>query len=417
VLDGLRVLVVDDNATNRQILAQMLASWRMLPTVVDDAQGAMAALGQARERERYDAVIADAQMPGIDGVALAGRIQKDEHLRGTPVILLTPVGRPVNGASGVHASVAKPVKHSDLFDALADALHGSARRSARPASSSPRRPPARKLRVLVAEDHVVNRKLLTTVLRKRGHDVVEAEHGRAAVEKIAASRARFDVVVMDLQMPEMGGLEATRVIREREAAGNGERVPIVALTAHALPGDRERCLAAGMDAYLSKPIDSEQLIAVVEERAGAAAPRHAGTDAPSSDEVFDEQAALAHAGGDRALRAEVVSLFRADCPARVDALARALAAREGEAARMTAHALKGAIAVVGAPAVRDVAAALEEAARARRFEEAERIFKDLRERLARLDAAFVASRLVKRAPRRTPRRAPRRTAHRKRSRS
>jgi signal transduction histidine kinase/CheY-like chemotaxis protein len=409
VLDGIRVLVVDDNATNRQILAQMLGSWRMVATVVNDAQGAMAALRQAKADERYDAVIADAQMPGIDGVALAARIQKDQQLRGTPVILLTPVGRPVSGASGVHASLAKPVKHSDLFDALAGALHGSARRSAGRAASSARRPAARKLRVLVAEDHAVNRKLLTTVLRKRGHEVVEAEHGRAAVDKLAASRAGFDVIVMDLQMPEMGGLEATRVIREREASEKLERVPIVALTAHALPGDRERCLAAGMDDYLSKPIDGEQLVAVVEARAGAAIPHRHQAAGRSTDEVFDERAALAHAGGDRTLLEEVVSLFRDDCPARVDALARALAQRDSEAVRMTAHALKGAIAVVGAPAVRDIAAALEEAARAQRFEEADRIFADLRDRLARLDDAFVASGLARRAPRRT--------THRKRSRS
>ena len=266
-LAGLRVLVVDDNETNRRILEEMLESWRMKPTVVADAASALTVLRETSAAgARFNIVLADSQMPDVDGFTLARRIKHDERLAGTPVVMLSSMSQPGDAARcrkiGVEACLTKPVKHSDLFDAIATIFGVSARQTtpvddhggASPSAAS------RPLRILVAEDHVVNRKLVLTLLEKQGYAVEAVEDGRAAVSAIEASAtAPFDVVLMDLQMPEMSGFEAAQAIRAREAA-TGRRLPIVALTAHAMQGDRERCLAAGMDGYLSKPIEDRKSV-------------------------------------------------------------------------------------------------------------------------------------------------------------
>ena len=306
-LEGLRVLVVDDNATNRRILEEMLASWHMKPTTVSAAAEAIDALHEASAGgERFDVMISDCQMPDVDGFMLAKRIKHDRRIAQTPIVMLTSIGQPDDSARcrkvGVDAYLSKPVKHSDLLDALATLFGVSTRRTheadAAPPDVASRR---RTLRVLVAEDNMVNRKLVTTLLHKRGHKVKAVENGRAAVDAISAARGgKFDVVLMDLQMPEMSGFEATQAIRQKESP-DGRHLPIVALTAHAMQGDRERCLAAGMDGYLSKPIDVELLLATVEKfGAGAGNALPAKPAQPESGAIFDEQACLAYTGQDRA---------------------------------------------------------------------------------------------------------------------
>ena len=296
-LEGLRVLVVDDNATNRRILEEMLASWHMKPTTVSAAAEAIDALHEASAGgERFDVMISDCQMPDVDGFMLAKRIKHDRRIAQTPIVMLTSIGQPDDSARcrkvGVDAYLSKPVKHSDLLDALATLFGVSTRRThegdAAPPDVASRR---RTLRVLVAEDNMVNRKLVTTLLHKRGHKVKAVENGRAAVDAISAARGgKFDVVLMDLQMPEMSGFEATQAIRQKESP-DGRHLPIIALTAHAMQGDRERCLAAGMDGYLSKPIDVELLLATVEKfGAGAGNALPAKPAQPESGAIFDEQA-------------------------------------------------------------------------------------------------------------------------------
>ena len=267
-LDGLRVLVVDDNASNRRILEEMLASWQMKPTIVPDAEGALTALGAAvRRQEPFDVVVADRQMPLVDGFMLARRIRRERAFARTPIVMMMSVGDGSESArrgAGVDAFLTKPVKHSDLLDALATLFRVSTRRPRAERAVKPSARPEQRLRVLLAEDNPVNRKLVTKLLQKRGHHVQAVDNGRAAADTIALTTPAFDVVLMDLQMPEMSGFEATHAIRERERS-TGAHVPIVALTAHAMAGDRERCLAAGMDGYLSKPIEVNHLIATVEQ--------------------------------------------------------------------------------------------------------------------------------------------------------
>ena len=422
-LEGLRVLVVDDNATNRRILEEMLASWRMKPTAVSDAEAAIDALNDALTMgERFDVMVSDCQMPDVDGFMLATRIKHDRRLAQTPIVMLTSVGQANDTARfrkiGIEAYLTKPVKHSDLLDALAT-LFGVSTRLSGEADATPQSAlaPRRPLKVLVAEDNVVNRKLVTTLLKKRGHKVKAVENGREAVEAVEAHRDEFDVVLMDLQMPEMSGFEATHALRTHEAP-DGRRLPIIALTAHAMQGDRERCFEAGMDGYLSKPIDVDELIATVERLGGArAASRGNEPAAPDMAAVFDEAAALAHTGQDRRLLKQVISMFRSDYPSSLRRIDEALRKNDGDALRLAAHALKGAIATVGSPAGRDAAGELERIGRSGDLDEAERAYVGLQEHLKLLEKAFAAANLVARPKGRKARRGTQRTARRKRGRS
>jgi len=404
-LEGLRVLVVDDSATNRRILEEMLSSWHMKPTSVGGADAALAALREAPERRRFDVVIADCQMPDVDGFTLARLIKRDPQLGAVPVVMLTSIGSAADIARfrrvGIDRYLHKPVKHSDLLDALVT-LFGVSTRHGRPAGGpAPAAQARRRLRLLLAEDNRVNRKLVVKLLQRRGHGVKAVENGRAAVEAIeSAGDSPFDVVLMDLQMPEMSGLEATGAIRAREQARGGH-VPIVALTAHAMQGDRERCLAAGMDGYLSKPIDVKELIATVEGFGGGRRDRSPKSRRePVGSALFDEQSALACTGGDRRLLKEVVAIFRSEYPSALRRIERAVRRKDGEALRAAAHALKGSIATVGSAAGREAAGELEQIARSGRFADARRAYAALRDRIARLDAAFATAGLLSPARRR-----------------
>ena len=261
------VLVVDDNATNRLILEEMLRNWGMLPTCVASAQAAIEALREARRTNRpYRLVLADVNMPEVDGFQLVEWIKQDPQLATTIVIMLTSGVR-----SGdldrckqlqIEAHLLKPIKQSELFDAIGLSLGISVpedQRAEVPAISSLKR--LRPLQILLAEDSLVNQKLAVGLLGKHGHSVVVAKNGKEAVN--AWETQSFDLVLMDVQMPEMDGMEATAVIRAQEKK-TGAHIPIVAMTAHAMKGDREACLAAGMDDYVPKPIRAEHLFDALE---------------------------------------------------------------------------------------------------------------------------------------------------------
>ena len=266
----LRVLVVDDNATNRRIVEEMLTAWRMRPASVDGARAALDALAKAVDAgEPFRLVLSDALMPDVDGFALARAIRADARFADTRLIMLSSMGLPP-GHSRVHeagfsAYLSKPVKQSDLLDAIVTVFaprtgQASTRRRRR-MQPPPPRARTRPLRILLAEDNATNQKVVVTLFENRGDTVVVASNGREAVQRSA--EPSFDVILMDVQMPEMSGLEATAAIRERERSLGGH-IPIVAMTAHAMTGDREQCLAAGMDAYVSKPLRLDELLAVVD---------------------------------------------------------------------------------------------------------------------------------------------------------
>jgi signal transduction histidine kinase/DNA-binding response OmpR family regulator len=265
-LSGMRTLVVDDNATNRRLVEQLLRNWRMEPTAVDGGAEALRALLRARAAGApFPLVLIDGRMPEMDGFALAARIKEDPTLTGSTVLMLTSDDRPGDLARcrdlGIAAYLVKPIRQSELLDAIVTAV-GSPEPAASTPAPAPRRPATgRSLRVLLAEDNKVNQRLAVRLLEKRGHRVAVVDNGRDAVATAIAQP--FDLILMDVQMPEMDGFEATAALRAAER-GTGQRRPIVAMTAHAMKGDRERCLLAGMDEYLAKPIQPAEFFDLIE---------------------------------------------------------------------------------------------------------------------------------------------------------
>ncbi|MFH1117844.1 MAG: response regulator [Pseudomonadota bacterium] len=277
-LRSIRVLVVDDNATNRRILEETLLSWGMHPTTVQDGFSALEAIQAAVEGNApFELVLIDYMMPKMNGFELAERIHKDPGMQGGKIIMLTSGGGrgDANRCTelGIAAYLMKPVKQSDLFDAIVMSL-----KSDHPAGG--RRPlvtrhtvreAKRRLNILLAEDNVINQRFAVKLLEKMGHLVSVARNGNEVME--ALERETFDLILMDVQMPEMDGLDTTRLIRSREEQRGGH-IPIIAMTAHAMKGDREKCLDAGMDDYASKPIKAEELFEAIEKLMEERASRH-----------------------------------------------------------------------------------------------------------------------------------------------
>jgi signal transduction histidine kinase/DNA-binding response OmpR family regulator len=273
ILRGVKVLVVDDNRTNRRILEGMLKRWEMKSTAVEDGEEALAQLSAAREGGNpFGLILTDMHMPNMDGFTLIERIRQKPELATATIMMLTSAGHRGDAARcqelGVAAYLLKPIRQSELREAIARVLGAREQDGAIPLvtrfSLQDARDPAAFFRILLAEDNAVNQRLVVRLLEKRGHHVVVAGNGREAVE--ALGKESFDLVLMDVQMPEMDGMEATAAIREKEK-GSGFHQRIIALTAHAMKGDRERCLAAGMDGYLTKPIRTPELDEILEEHA------------------------------------------------------------------------------------------------------------------------------------------------------
>ena len=272
VLRGVRVLCVDDNATNRTILTQQLLAWGMQAESVTDGPMVLAYLRDAREQGKpCSLAILDMQMPGIDGLELARRIKADPELAGVRLVLLSSVGRRGQGKEAQHAGVAayltKPVRQSQLLDCLATVM-GSVATSPTNLVTRYRLAEAEmqtRARILLVEDNVVNQRVAVRMLEKLGCRVDVAANGREAIEVL--TRIAYDLVFMDCQMPEIDGYEATAIIRRQETQ-SGAHVPIVAVTANAMQGDRERCTAAGMDDYVSKPVKSPELAAMLQKWLG-----------------------------------------------------------------------------------------------------------------------------------------------------
>ena len=346
-LRGLPVLVVDDNATNRRILEDMLRHWDVAAVLVASGREALVVLHAAANAGKpFPLVLLDNMMPEMDGFMLAEEISKHPGLARSTLMMLSSADRHQDITrcrdSGVKAYLNKPIKRAELQAAILSVLGGlpveelhasiGTRRSIAAGAGS--------LRVLLTEDNIVNQKLAVRLLEKRGHSVVVAGNGREALEALA--RERFAVVLMDVQMPEMDGFEATRRIRERERT-TGEHVPIVAMTAHAMKGDRERCLEEGMDGYISKPLQPSELFEAVESLAGGGR-----AEIPPAAALFDPSLALRSVGGDRGLLGEIIDAYLEDCPRLTAELAEAIKRGDRAVARRAAHTLKGSLATLGA---------------------------------------------------------------------
>jgi len=367
---GLRALVVDDNQTSRAILVELLQSWRMTPVAVADGDAALAELQSAAESGRFfQLVIVDAAMPETDGFALAQQIKRRPDLGGAAVLMLRLASRPGDTvrteAAGVAACLTKPVQPFELFDALLAAL-GADDRSARPVETKETPPGIPSagggLNILLAEDHPVNRELAVTILRQEGHRVTEAGDGREALA--LATHDRFDLILMDVQMPELDGLEVTRLIREHEKQ-SGQHVPIIALTAHAMKGDRESCLAAGADTYLSKPVKRKELADAIKSL-GPPAPTGAGPTAAGAQipgKHFDLKRLVEQLGGGEDTAQRLVQMFLKMLPQQLAELRDASAQGEHRALSRTAHMLKGAIANFGTGPAYESAGRLEQSAK------------------------------------------------------
>ena len=268
--DALReipVLVVDDNAVNRRILEEVLLGWGMRPVLTESGWDALDALRQAKRDGRpFPLVLLDLQMPGMDGFSLAEAVWQDKTLDRTAMIMLTSAGMHHDSARrcelGIQAYLSKPVRQADLLKTVQLVLGslGANNRECLRASQSPRNDQER-LKILLAEDHPVNQRLAVRLLEKAGASITVAESGRQALEIL--EKRSFDLVLMDIQMPQMDGIEAAMIIREREN-NTGQHVPIIAMTAHAMAGDKQRCLEAGMDDYVSKPINTKELFDAID---------------------------------------------------------------------------------------------------------------------------------------------------------
>lgn len=369
-LSNLRVLVVDDNTTNLRILDGILRSWGMRATLASSGSEALKILSATdRNTEGFALILTDARMPTMDGFQLVERIRQSPSLETATVLMLSSVHNAEDIARSrelrLSSYLTKPVRRSALLSAITEALVGSPSFAGEPLT--PLAEPVRGkslrgklLKVLVAEDNAVNRKLASSILHRAGHNAILVINGREAVDAVA--RERFDVVLMDVQMPVMGGFEATRLIRELES-GSGRRTPIIAVTAHAMKGDREACFEAGMDGFAPKPIHSAKLLEML-ERLGSESPlrgpsREGETEDAGRADALDEAALLKLVGGNRELVGELAEMFLEDLEPRVTEITAAVSERDAVRLRSGAHALSGSAGSLKAGVVSAAAAVLE----------------------------------------------------------
>jgi CheY-like chemotaxis protein/HPt (histidine-containing phosphotransfer) domain-containing protein len=330
-------------------------------------------------------------MPGQDGFALIEAVRNDPALAETVIVVLTSGERPDDARKcdkyDVAGRLLKPVKQSELFDAVVAALGGGEPEESANVLDDDVPVATRPLRILLAEDSLVNQKLAVGLLERHGHDVTVANNGKEAID--ALDRGRFDVILMDVQMPELDGLEATRQIRAREQ-GSGCHVPIVAMTAHALKGDRERCLGSGMDEYVSKPIRERQLLAamraVLGETLGESVSRIESSFEPvgGNGAIMDWDEALQTCGGDHALLRDIVEAFLEEEPRRVAEIRQAIDTVDYELLGRAAHTIKGSMRYFKAQSVFERAMSLEQLGHEGKLEGAEENFLLLRQELAKL---------------------------------
>jgi len=386
-LHGLRVLIVDDNKTNRLILQEMLNNWRMNPTVVDSGQAALIEMDKAvKADEPFHMVLLDGMMPGMDGFELAERIRQNPRMSQTTLFMLSSGGKYTNSTRcrelGIDYSLMKPVKQSELLDSIIEALSVATGDETDVSTAEGKPVSTKHLHVLLAEDGVVNQKVAVSLLEQCGHKVTVANNGRQAI--VALDGGSFDVVLMDIQMPTMDGYEATAIIRENEKASGGH-IPIIAMTAHAMKGDRERCLEAGMDGYIAKPIRAKDLYETIEMTAAKVWESQRQDDTISGEkEILDRDKILEQTGANEETLKEIVELFDTESVKLMKRIRDAIENEDSSKLQRAAHTLKGSIRIFGAERPAAAAKRLEIMGRDKNLADAEQAWQVLVEEIERL---------------------------------
>lgn len=376
-LHGIVALVVDDVAINRHLLEGFVRRWGMEVLTASGAEEALQMLAAALSDRPVQLVLSDVQMPDVDGWALAEQIRSDARYNDLKLVLLPSAGKRGDAQRcrqlKVNGYLTKPVIHSELYDALKAIMHGKEQPGSGPVTRHQVREAQRRCTILLVDDVEINRELAKIMLEKLGHQVVLASDGQEALDKVRGGC--FDLVFMDIQMPVMDGFEATSEIRSYELAHQRQPLPIVAMTAYALQGDRERCLASGMDDYIAKPIKEENLRTVIERFiTGQVQQEQPVSDAAASSAVeiapeqprqpvFDRQALLTRLGGNEALIQKFVTMFFDSADEHLKLLQQAAETGDTDQMRAKAHAIKGSAGNVGACALSAAAAELEKAVR------------------------------------------------------
>ncbi|MCS7471429.1 response regulator [Stieleria sp. ICT_E10.1] len=399
-LQDARVLIVDDLATSLMILEEMVRGWGMRPTSVSNAERAITALKEAQTGDdSFRLLLTDVHMPNRSGFDLVSEIRSDPTLKDLPVIACTAYDQPGDhqrwNELNIHRYLMKPVKETELFDAVVGVLGETAIAKPGESTTADAEPVIRPLNILLAEDNQVNQTLAIALLKRWGHTVTLASDGKEAFEKCVSGS--YELVLMDVQMPEMDGMEATRRIREVEQ-DRGGHVPIIALTAHALAGDHEKCLEAGMDGYVSKPLRIKELRAAilsffVDDPPGdpAAGLDRAEVDSSVATNQTDWSKALELCAGDQDLLIDILEAFLEETPRLMSELEQALADEDCQAARRSAHTLKGALHALGLASIADLAFQIEQQATGDSLAETDSTLSQLRQQL---DAAIADARRV-----------------------
>ncbi|WP_010587131.1 hybrid sensor histidine kinase/response regulator [Schlesneria paludicola] len=385
-LNGLSALVVDDNATNRRILQEMLKKWGMQPTLVDSGSQALSAISHAADtNSMFQLILVDSEMPGMNGFALSEQIKQARACSKAIVMMLTSDNQRGDAARcrdlGIKSHLVKPIMAADLLRSILIAME-----LAEPPSvdvfpisttqeSDPETTRIRPLQILLADDNLINQKVAVRMLERQGHTVVVANDGTEVLQILAMQS--FDVILMDVQMPVMGGFEATARIRAIEEE-TGAHLPIIAMTAHAMKGDRERCLGAGMNDYLSKPIKASELAAVLQSVAvPASIPETATRTMTPATETFDCLELMKSVDEDLEALTEFVDLFAEMTPRSLTAVRDAIQRNDSHALYRASHYLKGTLLSFYAPAAVRSALALELMGKDNRMSEAEAMLESL----------------------------------------
>jgi two-component system sensor histidine kinase/response regulator len=390
-LRDLSVLVVDDNRTNRRLLQDMLSQWDMKPSIADCGQAALATLNYARDQgEPFTLVLLDADMPDLDGLGMAEQMNLHPGLAQHVILMQRPdnLGPVCPEDLGIKVCLTKPIRSADLLNAVMAALCRAPDQEGQAATVLVSTSPSRRsfLVILLAEDNEINQSVAVGILEQQGYSVTVAVNGKLALA--ALEKERFDLILMDVQMPVMTGLEAVAAIREQEHAAGGH-IPIIAMTAHAMEGDRQRCLDAGMDGYLAKPFRARDLLKSIENlMSGLAETALSAADPLSNGAVLDRSAMLDCVGGNQELLRAVIGVFLKNCPGLVAKIRCAVAERDCDALKLAAHTLRGAASTFLSASAVEATTRLERIGRESQLSSAKDQLSTLEKEIARLEPAL-----------------------------